>query len=322
MTNSGYTAIGHLIATQPQDKYYKTFKHFLIVMLDRADLKDLIIGKTEAMQKFDNFMTLTSTNGTPSLQQYINFIHSFLRKSDTDEIAFQKLVERMVWELVWFNFTSKKDDPSNYKIFCLFNRFCDCQSFPMKIKWNDGNLILDEIKSTQSIFQDVTLEDFMEVIFHNDNPTNLYSLERLNSIYSEIIHFILHRDTNGVEYKIVNQSKRLSIISSKIGSRSKSSEIRITNRHLMIYETEVNDEPQVRLVRKFFLLDAQIEGDGAVDSSVDPIRIQFPYENVCVKLYFDKKVIQATKLKKAIERASAMDKLKTNPYQEFINRKT
>ena len=191
----------------------------------------------------------------------------------------------------------------------------------MKIKWNDGNLILDEIKSTQSIFQDTTLEDFMDVIFHNDNPTNLYSLEKLNSIYSEIIHFILHRDTNGVEYKIVNQSKRLSIISSKIGSRSKSSEIRITNRHLMIYETDsvMNEKT---LVRKFFLLDAQIEGDGAVDSSVDPIRIQFPFESVCVKLYFNKKVIQATKLKKAIERASAMDKSKTNPYQEFMNRKT
>ena len=87
----------------------------------------------------------------------------------------------------------------------------------------------------------------------------------------------------------------------------------------MIYET-VNDEEI--LVRKLFLLDAKIEGDGAVDSSVDPIKIQFPFENVCVKLYFDKKVIQATKLKKAIERASVMDKLKSNPYQEFISRKT
>ena len=321
MTNSGYTAIGHLIATQPQDKYCKTFKHFLIYVLDNVDLQDLIIGKTEAMQLFDNFMTLTSTNGTPALSQYINFIHSFLRKSDTDEIAFQKQVERMVWELVWFNFTSKKDDPSNYKIFCLFNRFCDNQSFPMKIKRNDGNIILAEIKSAQSIFQDATLEDFMDVIYDTDHATNLYSLEKLNSIYSEIVHYILHRDTNGVEYKIVNQSRRLSMLKSKVGTRSKSSEIRITNRHLMIYETDfVKDEKT--LVRKLFLLDAQIEGDGAVDSSVDPIRIQFPYENVCVKLYFDNKVIQATKLKKAMERAFAMDKLKTNPFQEFISRKT
>ena len=89
MKNSGFVAVGHVLATKVQKDYVKTLRYFTSVMFCNMDEK--FVHKEIGFWLFDKFMEATEA----SVSSFATLLNGILKKhedSEYDELDFQRKV--------------------------------------------------------------------------------------------------------------------------------------------------------------------------------------------------------------------------------------
>ena len=84
MKNSGYVAVGHILASKEPQDYVKTLRYFCSVIF--VNLKEDMVCKSHGFGLYDKFM---STTTRVTLSTFSKFLSGMLMNHGTDELDFQ-----------------------------------------------------------------------------------------------------------------------------------------------------------------------------------------------------------------------------------------
>ena len=89
MKNSGYVAVGHILASKEPRDYVKTLRYFCSVIF--VNLEEDMVCKSHGFGLYDKFMS-TATHVT--LSSFSKFLSGMLMNQATDELDFQIKVRK------------------------------------------------------------------------------------------------------------------------------------------------------------------------------------------------------------------------------------
>ena len=90
MKNSGYVAVGHILASKEPRDYVKTLRYFCSVIF--VNLEEDLVCKSHGFGLYDKFMS-TATHVT--LSSFSKFLSGMLMNQATDELDFQIKVRKI-----------------------------------------------------------------------------------------------------------------------------------------------------------------------------------------------------------------------------------
>ena len=111
-----------------------------------------------------------------------------LRKPETDPLLLQLRVELTIWKKLDFSTENLIKNTTAYKLFCIFNRFCNCGDFPMEIGPHEVTFLFHTFKMDRdsNIPRFLKLDDFIK-LFDKVNT------DLLNKFYDEfILDLVIH----------------------------------------------------------------------------------------------------------------------------------
>ena len=91
MKNSGYVAVGHILASKEPRDYVKTLRYFCSVIF--VNLEEDMVCKSHGFGLYDKFMS-TATHVT--LSTFSKFLSGMLMNQATDELDFQIKVSNVI----------------------------------------------------------------------------------------------------------------------------------------------------------------------------------------------------------------------------------
>ena len=87
------------------------------------------------------------------MQAFCKLLDGVLKKHGTDDIMFQRNVEALVWDLVKEDLIKAEVFQKHpniifsniFQMFCLYNRFCDPTSLPLKLNYDRAKLFFSKL---------------------------------------------------------------------------------------------------------------------------------------------------------------------------------
>ena len=129
MKNTGYVALGHLLALKKLSAEYdskKTLRNFLSVLFGR--MNETKVNSSTGFWRFDQFFE----NVEPNTENMAKFLRGILKQPHVDDHTFELEVERIVWDMVKFGYdrfcTKVLSREDYFRLFCIFNRLCDAET--------------------------------------------------------------------------------------------------------------------------------------------------------------------------------------------------
>ena len=126
MKNSGYVAVGHLLASKNLSADVdskKALRNFLTVLFGR--MNEEIINSSTGFWRFDEFFE----NIEPSTENMAKFLRGILKQPNVDDHRFELEIERIVWDMIKFSYdrfcTTVLSREDYFRLFCVFNRLCN-----------------------------------------------------------------------------------------------------------------------------------------------------------------------------------------------------
>ena len=158
------------------------------------------------------------------LQAFCKLLDGVLKKHGSDDVMFQRNVEALVWDLVKEDliktqvFQKHNILSSNiFKMFCLYNRFCDPTSSPLKLNYDRAKLLLANLNIPLTRVQkSFSTEEFFEILMTNSNDV---STGKTQQLFDELVRFVLHQDQ--VTYKLIRNESKLMALKSIISKPTK-----------------------------------------------------------------------------------------------------
>ena len=134
MRENGYASIGHLFEWHV-DQFNEGYKTVLFQLVTKIyiGLDENIVDRT-GFRQFGNFFQ----NVPVTVESATKFIRGILKRHEVNDFSFQIIVEKLVWRMVKLSFIEKEsnhtaDEDLAFRLFCLFNRFCETDEIPMKL---------------------------------------------------------------------------------------------------------------------------------------------------------------------------------------------
>ena len=172
--NSGYTSVGHLLHKGQENEVFKD----VVKSLCANELhKELIQGES-AMWKWDQF----SKTAKLHLNTFASFLDGMLRKSETDPLLLQIKVELLIWKKMNFQAENLMKKTKAYKLFCIFNRFCQVDDLPLEMGPKEVTFLFHTLdhKRDSNIPKFLKFEGFLQA-FEDVDP------DTLDKFYDEFI---------------------------------------------------------------------------------------------------------------------------------------
>ena len=129
---NGYASVGHLFEIQPE-QYNEGYKNVLAQLVNKIfmGLDETIVDRT-GFRQFSNFFHHVPV----SVESASKFLRGILKRHEVNDFSFQLTIEKLVWRIIkayyikrqYFN--SEREELA-FRLFCLFNRFCDTDDIPM-----------------------------------------------------------------------------------------------------------------------------------------------------------------------------------------------
>ena len=134
INQDGYTSIAHLfeLVEKPNIDEYKNVIFKFVCEINRLHNRSII-----DRYGFDQFQNYFS-NVELSLKNCIKYIRGVLKRHEVDDFEFQLMVEKLVWKSMGQHYISDtcsgyEQEEFAFRLFCLFNRFCDCNILPLTL---------------------------------------------------------------------------------------------------------------------------------------------------------------------------------------------
>ena len=131
---NGYASVGHLFELQPE-QYNEGYKNVLAQLVNKIfmGLDETIVDRT-GFRQFSNYFHHVPV----SVESAGKFLRGILRRHEVNDFSFQITIEKLVWRLIksyyiqgiYMNY--EKEELA-FRLFCLFNRFCDTENIPMML---------------------------------------------------------------------------------------------------------------------------------------------------------------------------------------------
>ncbi len=232
LKNSGYVAVGHLLANKEPDTYIKTLRHFCTVIFSNVD--ENLIHKSSGFWLYDHFFHRSEV--AVSVEGYSKFLSGILRKRDTDEFLLQLRVERLVWDLVKYDYddsvcTKITRSEVLFRLFCIFNRFCHPDRMPMVLKDKAACFILKEIGVPP--FKNDCVSTFADLVAWVREHRHLLQVRAVKKLYDEYVRDIIKEGR--VKYRVL---EGIGLVAAAAPVRT----VAVTSSHLVVYENSEHDD--------------------------------------------------------------------------------
>ena len=264
MRNSGFVSIGHILSGKRPELYRETMRHFCTVIFCNLD-EERIHNKSEGFYRFDTFFKSVPV----SVESFAKFFGGILRRHETNEFGLQLAIEKLAWDMVKFDFDAHTCEMVSrrdlYRLFCLFNRFCDFTQIPLTLPELSLCFLLKELRlplldSCKKIYKNAKtaaaksdndnkawkFSDLVTYICDNKDSFDPKAIKRCYDVY---VRDVVREGR--VRFRLLGSS----------GSKS-SKIVSITSREMLIYEDDNNldqpalEEPSGRVLHRVPLVDA------------------------------------------------------------------
>jgi len=176
-------------------------------------------------------------------------------------------IEEIVWDTVKHDFTHMADDIITrrilFKLFSLFNRFCDPEDIPLILPSKAGAYLLHklEIEPELALQEGLNFAQFLHIVTqtHGENVVKL-----VNSLYSKLVRNVILQDR--VKYRVVKKNDNSLNWKSLTGTPNHAKNLVVNHRNLIIYDDDISDldyigqdfEPHGAILHKISLKKAEI----------------------------------------------------------------
>ena len=124
-------------------------------------------------------------------------------------------IEEVVWDTVKHDYTHYTDENLSitrrvlFKLFSLFNRFCDPEDLPLRLPSKAGAYLLHklEIEPELAVQEGLTFDQFLSVITQTCSTDSIG--KHVNSLYSKLVRNVILQDR--VKYRVVKKNDNLSL---------------------------------------------------------------------------------------------------------------
>ena len=164
------------------------------------------------------------------MQAFCKLLDGVLKKHGTDDIMFQRNVEALVWDLVKEDLIKAEVFQKHpniifsniFQMFCLYNRFCDPTSLPLKLNYDRAKLFFSklDISLTTRVQESFSTEEFFEILLNNSKNDVKSSAGKIKKLFDEVVRFVLHQDQ--VTYKLIRNEGKLMAWKSIVSKPTKS----------------------------------------------------------------------------------------------------
>ena len=176
-------------------------------------------------------------------------------------------IEEVVWDTVKHDYTHFANDVITrrilFKLFSLFNRFCDPEEIPLRLPSKAGAFLLHklEIEPELALNEGLTFEQFLQIVIQTYGENTVKSV---NNLYSKLVRNVILQDR--VKYRIVRKNDNPLTWKSLTGTPNHAKNIVINHRYLLIYDDDISDldyigqdfEPHGAVLHKISLAKAEI----------------------------------------------------------------
>ena len=180
-------------------------------------------------------------------------------------------IEEVVWDTVKHDYTHYTDENLSitrrilFKLFSLFNRFCDPEDLPLRLPSKAGAYLLHklEIEPELAVQEGLTFDQFLSVITQTCSTDSIG--KHVNSLYSKLVRNVILQDR--VKYRVVKKNDNLSLTwKTFTGTPNLAKNMVVNHRYLIIYDDDISDldyigqdfEPQGAVLHKIPMVKAEI----------------------------------------------------------------
>ena len=202
MSGTGYAAVGHLFELADDNQNQPGLKRVLEKIVTHVrypgfiDETCLLLNRN-TQEQYEKFFSNVVIN-MDSAHRYLSTI---VKPTRFEDRAFGSKVERIVWNLLksdpkWNQVlinpqksSEKREEGICFQIFCLFNRFCECEHIPMKINDEALKFLLKKfgIQTSQNKLS-FTFLHFLECVYQRRDS---FILVGIKQAYDEYIRDVL-----------------------------------------------------------------------------------------------------------------------------------
>lgn len=235
----------------------------------------------------------------------------------------------MAWDLIKFDLDCHCSEAIDrrllYKIFCIFNRFCEPTQLPLKLPRNSCQFLLQKLgfEHSEDFDEEMDLDCFLATIKPHLNEDLIGIIDRL---YNKLVRFVLHQDR--VRYRIIRDCGRAISFKALTATPSAPKTIVVNHRSLIIYEDDIKDldrvgkgldnEPHGHVLHQFPLAGALVRARNArsiFKKASSTLVILAGSGTTSIELNFNalKDDYKMFKFTEAIEQASELTRLGSDP---------
>ncbi len=251
--NTGLVSVGHILAKDQKD-HLRALKGFCAVML--ANMGKEMVSKNSAFALFDKFMSSTKAN----LENFSTLAMGVLMKHGIDQLEFQLKVELLAWDIVKHAYERLFNDDIlteeiSFKLFGLFNRFCDPHILPLAISSKAFVYLCQRFEfknyqiATDDDDEDKTF-DFWDLLKLSKSNMSLAVAAKISKVHDKLVNFVIIEDS--LRYKLIQDGGSLTSWLSLTATPAPPKKIVVDYRHLKICNPNNSEE----VLHKIPLMDA------------------------------------------------------------------
>ena len=263
MKNSGYVAVGHLLASKNLSADVdskKALRNFLTVLFGR--MNEEIINSSTGFWRFDEFFE----NIEPSTENMAKFLRGILKQPNVDDHRFELEIERIVWDMIKFSYdrfcTTVLSREDYFRLFCVFNRLCNPETLLLgkrSVSFLFAKFVQTPLEEFEGTFKNIgdivcSWQRNCGVIRHNENYVII-----IKKMYDDYVRDII------IESRVKLRLPFKTTMYGKGAILKKT--ISITSRKIIVYEDDVDglknldvpskQEPTGKIIHEMSLVSAE-----------------------------------------------------------------
>lgn len=216
------TCVGHLLAKKDIGEHKSLLKHLCTVIF--CNVEDNVLNKESGFVQFDKFFS----NLKVTVETFSSYLYSIQKARRILGCELERLVEKIVWDLIKFDFNHYTLDRKLvlFRIYCLFNRFCEIDGDSQCLEMSNKSLQFLAKEIGMPFDEDLegqrfTLESWFQIL----SKSNV-SAQKIKRAYDQFVRDVVKEGR--LKFRVL-QGKGAS-------NKRQIKTITITSRQLLIFE--------------------------------------------------------------------------------------
>jgi hypothetical protein len=183
---------------------------------------------------------------------YVQICTAFFKKGKGSFLFYVFIImlqiERLAWDMVKFQYNKHITDRKLiFRLFCLFNRFCDPDQLPLRLPGKAGAYLLYNLGMNLKSLPEAgwTLDTFLGAVNEDNNDECVLLVDRL---YNKVVRSVILQDR--VRFRVIKDTGYTATWKSLTASPALPKTIVINHRFLTIYDNDIADLDNIGYIQQ------------------------------------------------------------------------